>query len=94
MSETPRTARNEIVQPHWTELADRVGSARLASNPLIGLVGETEDGDLMLPSYLNTHSGAFPGGWWGRPLNLRRPTHWLPYVRSRLAGKVVMLGAY
>lgn len=94
MTDHRRTSRNEIVQPHWTERAERVGPARLANSPLVGLVGESGDGDLHLPSWRNDHRDSFPGGWWGRPLDLRRPTHWLPYLRSRLARKLVFLDAY
>lgn len=76
-----------IVKPHWTEEAERV-SGRW--HPVWGLLGEDDNGTLYVPAWRNR-----PGwdGWWNRRLDLRRPTHWLPYLRSRLAGKLVWLDA-
>lgn len=67
---------------HWTEAAERTWEAD--DHPLWGLVGECPDGRLWLPSWRRKD-------WWDRPLNLRRPTHWLPWLHSRLARKVAFL---
>lgn len=67
---------------HWSEDAERIYYG--SSNPLWGHIGEHPDGDFYVPSWGRR-------GWWGRRLNLRRPTHWLPYLRSRLTRKVVWL---
>lgn len=66
---------------HWTEMSWRIKGD---PNPLWGHVGEGPDGNLLLPSWSRTKA-AEKGceGWWDRPMNLRRPTHWLPYLRSR-----------
>jgi hypothetical protein len=90
MSEHRRTARNEFVQPHWTERADRVGdNLYQCGHPIFGLVAENENGTLLVPAWRNPHHDNYPGGWWNRRLNLRRPTHWLPYLRSRLTRSLV-----
>ena len=81
-------------EPHWTELAERVTDKPLgASNWFVGLMAENEDGMWLLPSWGNPHRDEYPGGWWGRSLDLRRPTHWLPYLRSRLTRKLVWVEA-
>lgn len=66
---------------HWTELSWRIDGD---PHPLWGHVGEMPDGRLLVPSW-SRKKAAQKGckGWWDRPLNLRRPTHWLPYLRSR-----------
>lgn len=69
---------------HWTEEAERVGPCRLSDSPMFGLVGENSYGELLVPSWKRRN-------WWDRRLNLRRPTHWLPYLRSRLTRKLVWL---
>lgn len=66
---------------HWTVDAHRIAGS---PSPLWGHVAEDEYGELLLPAWRNPRRDECPGGWWSRPLNLRRPTHWLPYLRSRL----------
>lgn len=65
---------------HWMETADRVwtGSTRI--------VGEDDRGDLWVPSKTRP-------GWWDRPLDLRRPTHWPYWLRSRLTRRLAFLEA-
>ena len=70
---------------HWTERAERIHGS---SNPLLGHLGEDADGRLYVPAW-RSRSGW--DGWWDRPLNLLRPTHWLPYLRSRLSKKLAWL---
>jgi len=48
------------------------------------LVAEDESGRLWVPSRTRPK-------FWDRPLDLRRPTHWPYYLRSRLAGQVAMI---
>lgn len=76
---------------HWTENAIGVHTD-YSANPLWGHLAQDEDGDMLLPAWWwvqRNHSIDCPGGWWGRPLNLRNPLHWVPYLRSRLQGQVV-----
>lgn len=47
---------------------------------------EDDYGDLWLPSRKCK-------GYWDRPLNLRRPTHWAPYLLSRITGWIVVVEA-
>lgn len=80
---------------HWTETADRI-SHEGSAHPLWGHVAESEDGDLLLPAWWwvqRRHRDVAPGGWWNRRLNLRCPWHWLPYLRSRSAGRLVWVEA-
>jgi hypothetical protein len=79
-----------MTDPHWTENAERVSGPKSLANPLWGLIGESPDGDLLLPAWSQRGHDEYDG-WWNRQLNLRRPTHWLPYLRSRLARSVAML---
>lgn len=74
-----------MTDTHWTEHAERVYGRW---NPFWGLVGESPDAILLLPAW---GKNGEPDGWWNRRLNLRRPTHWLPYLRSRLTRKLVWL---
>lgn len=77
----------------WIENAVGVNAAYSAS-PLWGHIAESEDGDLLLPAWWwvqRRHGIDCPAGWWGRPLNLRNPLHWLPYWRSRVEGRVAMV---
>lgn len=67
---------------HWTVDAKRIGDG--SANPLWGHVAEDEDGGLLLPAWRNPMRHVCPGGWWNRRLDLRRPTHWLPWLRSRV----------
>jgi hypothetical protein len=64
------------MKEHWTATADRVGDPRL--------IAEDEKGELWLPSRRKP-------GWWDRRLDLRRPTHWPAYLRSRLTGRLTMI---
>jgi hypothetical protein len=67
---------------HWVALADHVSSD--ASSPAMTL-GEDDNGDLRVVV-------AQPDGTWrGDLLNLRRPSHWLPYLRARRAGRLLWL---
>ena len=77
---------------HWVNRARdfKVGPRFLFANPLVGVVGEDDHGELYVPSFRNPHPGEHEN-WWGRPLNLRNPLHWAPYLRSRITHKVVML---
>jgi hypothetical protein len=78
---------------HWSETADRVNGA-VSSNPLFGHLGEDDNGELLLPAWWRTqraHCDESQGGWWNRRLNLRCPWHWLPYLRSRISGRLVFL---
>lgn len=73
---------------HWTENALGV-HADYSANPLWGHLAEDEHGDLLLPAWWwvqRRHAEC--DGWWGRGLNLRNPLHWVPYLRSRLAGRI------
>lgn len=66
--------------------ADRIeGSA----NPLWGHVGEGPDGEFYLPAWRNEDGAERP--WWNRRLDLRRPTHWLPWLRSRITRTLAWL---
>lgn len=63
---------------HWTARADRVadGDHRI--------LGEDDHGDLWVPASWNT-------AWWSRRLDLRRPSHWIYYLRSRLTRRIAWL---
>lgn len=63
----------------WISRADRDGGP--------DVIGEDEDGVLWVPSR-NRH------GWWDRRLNLRRPTHWPAYLRSRLRCSLAWIETY
>ena len=75
-------AQNGETRPHWTEETERVYEG--GSGPLTGLIGEDGFGDFWCPSWRRRE-------WWDRRLNLRRPTHWLPYLHSRLTRKLAFL---
>lgn len=68
----------EYVRPHWTESADRV------ADPKGRYVGECPYGDLWVPSRNREN-------YWDRKLNLRHPTHWLYWLRSRLTKRIAWL---
>lgn len=55
-----------------------------ANGPDKRLLGECERGELWVPSKSRE-------GWWDRRLNLRNPTHWRYWLRSRLTRAVVMI---
>lgn len=75
---------------HWT--VEAVGrSAKYSANPLWGHIAEDDYGDLLLPAWRHGCTDPCCEGCWNRPLNLRRPTHWLPYLRSRLTRQVAMV---
>ena len=64
-------------EAHWMERADRVGgNARI--------LGEDDYGVLMVPRLGKR-------GQWKRTLDLRKPWHWLPYLRSRLTSRIAFL---
>ncbi len=66
---------------HWTETAERVNGEGLR------LVGEDEHGDLLVPSRTRDD-------WWDRRLDLRRPSHWPFYLRSRITRQIVFLESW
>lgn len=66
-----------MAREHWTERAERVTSGH-------GILGEDEYGDLLVPKKCAS------GLWEGR-FDPRRPTHWIPYLRSRITRKIAFL---
>lgn len=64
---------------HWRERAELV-----VGDQFNKYLAEDEDGDLAVP-----HPNR-PGVWHGF-FNPRNPKHWLPWLRSRLTGKIVMI---
>jgi hypothetical protein len=72
----PRRRIGSDMSEHWTAKADRVFDPRL--------IAEDEQGELWLPSRSKPE-------WWDRRLNLRRPTHWPAYLRSRLTGQLTVV---
>lgn len=61
---------------HWTEAANRDGGP--------DVLGEDENGRLWVPSRTDV-------GLWDRPLDLRKPTHWRYYLRSRFRGTLAFV---
>lgn len=64
---------------------------RLAENPrtpprwaLLLVVGAADDGEFYLPCVDRTHGHR--GLWWDRRLNLRRPSHWAPFLLTLVTG--------
>jgi hypothetical protein len=81
------------VNTEWIEPALGVHPS-YSSNPLWGHLAESDQGDLLVPAWWwSRHKAAEAGcdGWWDRPLDLANPLHWLPYLRSRLGGRVAMV---
>jgi hypothetical protein len=56
------------------------------SLPVVGLLAEDDYGDLFVPSFRRR-------GWWVARLDARKPWHWPSYLRSRLTGRMAMVGA-
>lgn len=52
-----------------------------------GLLGEDDDGNIMVPSLTRAE-------WWDRRYDWRNPSHWRYWLRSRLTNRVVMLETY
>lgn len=63
---------------NWMETADRV------ANGDFRILGETERGDLLVPSKTCL-------GWWDRRYNAWNPTHWKYWLRSRLTRRIAFL---
>lgn len=63
---------------YWMETADRV------NNGDFRILGETEDGELLVPSKTRPE-------WWDRRFNSRNPTHWQFWLRSRLTNRIAFL---
>lgn len=75
------------MREHWTARA--VGRhPRYSADPTWGHVAQDDFGDLLLPAWRNAAPAYFGPAWWNRRLDLRNPLHWLPYLRSRLTGRV------
>lgn len=64
---------------HWRERAELV-----IGDQFNKYIAEDEDGELRVPERRRP-------GWWRERFNPRNPAHWLPWLRSRLTGKVAMI---
>ena len=87
-----------MIPPDHTEppgpptLAEAVGQhIHYNADPTWGHIAQCDNGDLWLPAYRNLADGYTGPPWYNRRLDLRKPLHWLPYLRSRLTSRVAMV---
>lgn len=57
-------------------------------------LAECDYGDLYVPGWSTYRTHRTGNALWRTKFDRRKPWHWLPYLRSRLRGNVVMIERY